>query len=382
VTAGGGTAPSFSRSDNDGIAVVPWTFGSASAQQALTATAGTSQVTTTGTATTSGNRTPVAQIPGSVMDADETRILWQGLVAPRDGGVWVRRRGTTVDSLITRTFVSAGRLFSDGVVMIRTINAIPQGEILVSRNGTVTTVSSADPNYPLLVEGDWAAWRIRSSVWYWARHNLRTGRTDTLTTANYQQVDIGSSGDFAAINQANGAVVVFRADGTVATTGQGATSLMVVGPDVFYTTLNGAAIDPQSAWLDQPGPDLLLATPVREAVYGGAGWLGFTRQALPTGSSANVFRRRPDGTIEQITFDTWNKRVEAVSPTGWVLFRASVGGVSEERWYLSVPGRPLVIDVGPYAGNERAVWRTDRFLLLSQQHIGGTAYGFVYELTP
>jgi hypothetical protein len=381
VTSGGGTATAFTRTNAEGITTTPWTFGSAAAQQGLTATAGNLQVTFSGTATVAGTRTRIAQVPGSILDIDETRVLWQGEVSANNGGVWIRRRGTTADSLITRLFVANGKLFPDGAVMWRYTSSIPTGEVLVARNGTVTSVSPMDPNGPFAVEGDWAGWAT-SSNGYTVRRNLRLGVTDTLANSPYRMFDIGSSGDAAGVRAGTSFLVVWRANGSQYTTGQNVLSVRVVGNDVAYNSYTESR-DPLSAWLDQPGDDLLLASPAQQAVYGGGGWLGFTRSAAPTGVASNVFRRAPDGTVEQLTFDLWWKGLEDVSPTGWILFRASEsGGGINERWFMSVPGHPLIIDLGQATGNDRVVWRGDRFVLFTVEAVPGYVSQVAYELTP
>jgi hypothetical protein len=372
VTAGGGSAPAFSRTDANGWATAVWTYGSASAQQGLTAAAGSLGLTFSGTATTPGNRVPVVQVPGDVLDADETRLVWRGEISTGVFGVWLRQRGSTTDVKIADGAVSA-RLFPGGVLLRR--GGAVTGELLVWKNGTL---GSLGPVVRYVVDGEWAAWTTGESSAHIVRRNLLAGGTDTIApTFLYSLQDVGPTGDVATITSPGNVLRIFSGE-TSRDVASGVHFAEIDGADVVYHTSSGSGSDPESVWREQAGDELLLASPVRRAMYAG-GWLGFTRRVAGTQTSSNLFRRTPAGAVEQLTFDRWTKQLEAVGPTGWVVFRAERGTalfeVPDHR-FLSVPGRPLVIDAGPAEREdvERVVWRTDRFLLLSR--------GFVYELTP
>jgi protocatechuate 3,4-dioxygenase beta subunit len=363
LVGGGGsvTASGSTRTDTTGTATATWMYGSASTLQTVTAVAGSLEARLSGTAITQGNRTLVVTAPGNVLDVDETRIVWTSGYE-----VYLRERGTTTDVHVSYDARST-RLFPGGVLLHNSLG------LWMWKNGTLSSLEDRISRY--VVDGEWVAWSTdnRQGNNYIVRRNLRLGGTDSIASASGHVLqDVGPTGDVAAI-RAGGSVLTIFSGGTSRDVASGVWSAVIDGTDVVYATYSGSEDEPPSVWREEAGEDLLLASPVGTFAYAG-GWLGFTGGVAGTLASANVFRRNPQGAVEQLTFDLAPKRVEAVGPTGWVLFHSQNPYSDSYRRLLSVPGRPLVMTLADSESLEQVVWRTDRFLLLSGRS--------VYELTP
>jgi hypothetical protein len=94
------------------------------------------------------------------------------------------------------------------------------------------------------------------------------------------------------------------------------------------------------------------------------GWIAYS-----TGLS-HTTRRRPDGTIEQLSPEQSATRFHALAPDGTVIYQYPT---PTGRYFMVRPDGTR-LDMGP-VGNERIVWRAGGFLLIS-------ADGSVYRLAP
>ncbi|HEU0012876.1 MAG TPA: Ig-like domain-containing protein, partial [Longimicrobium sp.] len=194
LTGGGSVAPAAS-AGADGVASVQWTLGATPGTQVLSATAGTLNLGFTATAQPSATHTLVGQVPGTVVDVDDTRILWLDGTALR-----VRSRSGGGDVTVFADSAHHGRLYAGGVVGIRgtTLWQYQAGGLIslgFINNGTAIT---HDEMYA--VKGGWVAW-MTQGFGPVLRRSLATGAVDTVAAA-YQfsrrgSVDVGENGKVA-----------------------------------------------------------------------------------------------------------------------------------------------------------------------------------------
>ena len=132
--------------------------------------------------------------------------------------------------------------------------------------------------------------------------------------------------------------------------------------NVGYVTTPITSPNSVYAFLSRPGGDeLLLGNLIN---HGGrliyllsGGWAAY-------GTEKTVYRRAPDGTKTQLSPAGSTAVLQALSPSGAVVY-------SMNGQYYKVAANGTTVGVGPaVAQGEQVVWRGDRFILIS----GGAAY--------
>ncbi|HET7462952.1 MAG TPA: Ig-like domain-containing protein [Longimicrobium sp.] len=371
-SGGGSVTPAAGRTLASGDASAQWTLGSAPGTQTLTASAGALSVTFTATAIGNGTRVTVAQVPGRVLDASATQVVWLDSaggarrVKLRDvsaGGDVVIKTDTTGKPGIT-----AARLVTGGVLLWTYETS--EAWVFEWRGGTLSLLGGYSSAGAPAVDGDWAMWATNSGTQF-ARRNLATGAADLIARTTGGPFDIGPNG-LAAFT--DGFLIKRDLAGSQSTLIPGGSGVLVHlvtdGVNVAYTQVSGAGA--ASGWVAAGGgQEMLFSTAAGPyAVMTEGGWTAWF-------ANHGVGRRSPAGARTEVVPAGYASALSALSPTGSVvyLFPAADG-----YRYRLVTATGAQTDLGPVAfipgstENERVVWRGDRFLAI----LGGT----VSELRP
>ncbi|HEU0013220.1 MAG TPA: Ig-like domain-containing protein [Longimicrobium sp.] len=394
VTSGGGTvAPPASEPNGNGVAQAVWTVGSQAGPQTLTAQLGGATLTFTATVLPQGGRTLVAQVPGTVLDADAGRVLW--LDPSGTGRVRIRDRASGVDVTILddpARSPAAGGLFAGGALVLDRNSAGP--ELLEWRNGTLASLGpvreEAQQSYgarrPFPVAGAYTAWTSPAGV---HRRDLSSGTTLTVDPDPGQVAgvpDVAANGD--VVWARDGAIWRYRAG--VATQvsnplpdiAYGERAPRTDGVNVLYVSQTSIAFN-NYLNLVRPGGDEVLTgshasrgVPLfPESAYTlNNGWVAWVEVENEFATSVPVMRRSPAGVDEQLTASGTVGRLDALGPDGTLVYQvlSSKTALSGNRFIQAPGGSPR--DLGSGAAGEKVVYRGGAFLLLS----GGS----VFQLTP
>jgi hypothetical protein len=387
LSGGGSVTPASSPTGNtsEGRASAVWTLGSSGGTQTLQATAGPLQQTFTAMAIAQGTRTLVAQVPGYILDADRSRILWVDFADP-GGGLKLRTGGS--DVRLAAQGITPSFLFPGGVLFTRSGRSDVPAMLVEYRDGALRELGTVAGS--ATVEGSWAAWAASSSGPV-MRRNLALRQTDTVAgrhdQARYTRVDVGPDGDVVwnyhlGFGSA-GSLLYSDRDGATSlllnTSNQDTIPVLTDGVNIVYRTY-GISTGSVAWWRVRDGDDELLAQASNPeqardlAPMLNAGWLAW----IERGPAAETFTgrlRSPDGTEYVIAPGLKVLRLEALSPDGKVVFiRGSPNGSRSGGMNRSIttPGGP-VYDVGMYTA-QGVVWAGDRFLLLASD--------VLYELGP
>ena len=384
VAGGGGSVEAYTpASPQEGYAYARWTLGPAGGTQTLTAGAGALSATFSATAIGAGTRVPVAQVPGRVLDATASQVVWvdssggQRRIKLRSlpgGGDVVIKTDTAGGLLVT------GGHIAGGAVLLWTFSRTT-ANVFEWRAGTLSLLGENSGSAPV-ADGDWALWVGNNGTRFF-RRNLATGVTDQIVRTSGGPHDIAPNGE--AVFAVGSHTIVRDLGGsqtTLATQGSGTSNLVYFvfadGVNVAYTLLNPSGLSPSnvSGWLVTAGGEEQLFTfPIGRT---GAPW-GILVEGGWTAWLANggVGVRAPGGARSQAAPQGTAGELSALSPTGsviWVTFDAPAA-----TYRMRTAGGNLV-DLGPVAfipgdtERERVVWRGDRFLAL----LGGS----VSELRP
>lgn len=352
---GGTTVPAATKTasggGNDGITSIRWTPGPTPGLQTLTATAGSLTVTFTVDVHAQGHRDLVSALPGAVLDATIDRVLW---VQPNPSGprpVKIRSTATNTDVVVKYDSGYAGSCTPPAVYGI-----LFNGGALVSeysswyeyRGGSLTAlgpVRSNQFNSPgmISVEGQWAAWSSGTEV---IRRDLSTGTSNVVASGPAFWVDVGPNGDVAYATSTGaflyhaGAITPISVEPTE--TGS-IERVETDGVHVTYLTWSGSSLR-GGLYLDNGSSDILLGVNDIRLGVGidhrqNNGWIAW--------STGRISRQTPEGTVQQVSPESWRSGIATLGPDGTVVFGDYTTPV--ERYYLVTPAGARY-ELGPASG--------------------------------
>ncbi|MFL5381810.1 MAG: Ig-like domain-containing protein [Longimicrobiaceae bacterium] len=371
---GGSVTPAVATSEKDSsganIAWVEWTLGDAPGPQKLTARLGGLQMEFVVNALP--RLVPVAEVPGTVLDATSDRVLW---VDTASGGrvVKVRTIATGADVTVLSGSSLVGALFDGGALVWDPAVRL----IYEYRNGAAASLGSYTAASPLSVEGNWAAWGVeappRSPDDFIIRRDLAGGTTLVLPDPNAPQgvdahvmghrPDVGPHGEVVFIQGSQARLYRNGSFGGLISTY--VRDAQTDGVNVAYTRIVPSVSPlhqvPPTAWLCLSSA-LGVTCPLNGMPITGdfsafhyelaGGW--FVYDGL-----GRTFRRSPAGVQDYPDFCG----IDALAPDGTLV-------CSDDSYRLVRPDG-TAYGAGRRNGG-RVVWRGDRFLVIR----GGSVYTF------
>jgi hypothetical protein len=318
---------------------------------------------------------PMATYGGLLLDADATRAVFVVRGPDRSQMLWLVKPPMPVQSVggvpgggdcsqIRTSFCPADNsqalLSGDGVLYLdptATLAEFPSSGSLDA--GHVSSFA---------VAGDWAIWWTEFGPL--TRRRLSSGQDESLGRVVPVELPCGRTACdvFQPPSLAPDGTVAFLGSGGVYVASDAGVVLAVDAgdgplPEVLFPQTDGVNL----AWTAGPvliqsgttqtslaATSLVLRTPAGEETFPASsprfalnsGWLAWARQ---TGSNVQVWERAPDGGVAQLTFWGADSSIEALSPTGEVLYEKD-----DERWWAgpsgdtffvgSTLGRPRWID--------------------------------------
>ena len=358
TASGGGTVtPASSATDSAGMAWVDWTLGPVVGPQTLTASLAGLRVTRTDTVLPA--LTPLAEVPGKVLDAMADRVLWVDTA----GGGWVvkiRTVATAADVTVASMLSDvSGALFEGGALFWY----LPGGEfwtrfggeIFEYRNDAVASVGMYFLSSPPSVEGNWAAWANGSlgGPYTVYRRDLAGGTTRALGGGRVP--DVGPRGE-----------VAYLVDGQRNSYGTPVTIVLYRGEawEALFRTYTAYRVQTDGVNVVVDGFEL---------VFGLNQWVQLTSDFyLPGelmaggwivvgGRYTRPTRRSPAGLREEFSTSTCARQQALASDGTLACVYARTDSVA--RYNRVLPdGRAF--DAGAWEPNDRVVRRGDRFLVI------------------
>src|SRR5690349_16692059 len=315
---------------------------------------------------TSPHLTPVADADsGTGLDADQTRILLMDTTASVDN-LRLFDRGTGASTLVfsqSRPLRIEQAALTPRGVLIRTrdiMHGATSATLHELRDGTLTTLLDNRPFALFLVEGKYALWTIldfgsgvgdedfRRDLDAGTTVSLGIGSTDHDVTPD-GDVILGFGENVAVWH--NGTLTFLTNDGSLDVLNGG---VVGDGVHVVWRKAPHGVFQPSSIRLADPAGDIVLASDIRPDDMSGpprnyqvnGGWIAFTRPD-PNGI-LQVWVRSPSGVETQVGSLGQSSGIEAVSPSGQVVFDAAPTGTY--RRYLGSAGSSAT-DIGGVLGS-------------------------------
>lgn len=355
LSGGGSVTPATSVSGTTGpsyygLATTAWTLGAGGGVQTLRARFGTVEEIISINVVAQGTRTLLGEVPGRVVDALGSRILW---VDSASGNAVLKIRTAGGGDQVVPGVSGGGPLFGghlhgDGALAW-------DGTTLYDHRGGASTSLGSYANSRVAVEEGWAAWQNATSV---LRRDLSTGTNTTVADSVAGALDVGPDGDVVYQMASNRAWLYTGGGQTRLDFDAPSARLYTDGTSVVYVEI-GVVTSSARLWLDAAGADETLTS--HSSKSGGLIWFdlhgGWTAFSNPLTAAV---RRSPGGSRETLTTESIGMQVEAVSPGGDVVYLDRGRG---EYFLVTAGGARAAL--GPGNDQFNVLWRGNRFILLA-----------------